>query len=161
MLSSSDCESRPVRDLLDLEPEARDRLLGLWCGYTESQGAPELREAIAGIYTSVHVDEVVVTSSAEEAIFLIYHSILEPGDHAVVETPCYQSGLELARSAGAEVSEWRRRYEDRWAHDIAALSMLARPGTRVLYVNQPHNPTGTLMDRAGYGASSRSLRSGG
>src|SRR6185437_13552810 len=60
---------------------------------------------------------------------------------------CYESALELARSTGAEVSPWHRRYEDGWAHDVAALERLVRPETRVLYVNQPHNPTGTLMDR--------------
>ena len=47
MLSSSDCESRTIGDLLELEPDAPERLHGTWCGYTESEGAPELREAIA------------------------------------------------------------------------------------------------------------------
>ena len=148
MLSSSDCESRTIAELLSFEPDARDRLFELRCGYTESPGSPELREAIAAIYDSVHSDEVVVTSCAEEAIFLVYHVLLGPGDHAVVETPCYESALQLARSTGAEVSEWRRRYEDRWTHNLGSLAGLVQPGTRVLYVNQPHNPTGTLMDRA-------------
>ena len=48
--------------------------------------------------------EVVVTSCAEEGIFLLYHAILRPGDHAIVETPCYESALQLARSTGAEVT---------------------------------------------------------
>ncbi len=152
MLSSSDCESRPIADLLSLEAGARERLLDLWCGYTESAGSPELREAIAGIYESVEPDEVVVTSCAEEAIFLVYHCLLGPDDHAVVETPCYESGMELARSTGAEVSRWRRRYEDQWAYDIAGLTAVLRSDTRVLYVNQPHNPTGTLMDRETFDA---------
>ena len=47
MLSSSDCESRTIAELLELEPDAHERLLRDWCGYTESEGAPELREAIA------------------------------------------------------------------------------------------------------------------
>jgi aspartate/methionine/tyrosine aminotransferase len=105
-----------------------------------------LREAIAALYESVDPDEVVVTSCAEEGIFLVYHSLLASGDHAVVETPCYESALQLARSAGAEVSRWRRSYADRWTHDLEALTSLVQPTTRVLYVNQPHNPTGTLMD---------------
>ncbi len=65
-----------------------------------------------------------------------------------METPCYESALAVARSTGAEVSHWRRRYEDRWAHDLPGLERLLRPNTRLLYVNQPHNPTGTLMDSA-------------
>ncbi len=145
MLSSSDCESRTVAEVLALEPDAHARLLDLWCGYTESPGAPELREAIAGLYASVDAGDVLVASCAEEGIFLINHALLGPGEHAIVETPCYESALQLARSTGAEVSEWRRSYGDGWAHDLDALVRLVRPETRVLYINQPHNPTGTLM----------------
>jgi aspartate/methionine/tyrosine aminotransferase len=148
MLSSSDCESRTIGELLELEPGARERLLETWCGYTESTGAPELREAIATLYERVGPEDVIVVSSAEEGIFLVNHALLAPGDHAVAETPCYESALQLARSAGAEVSEWRRRYEDDWAHDLEALERSVRSDTRLLYINQPHNPTGTLMSRA-------------
>ena len=148
MVSSSDCESRTIADLLELEPDAQARLFDTWCGYTESPGAPELRRAIAALYERIDPDEVVVTSCAEEGIFLLYHALLEPGDHAIVETPCYESALQLARTAGAGVSRWHRRYADGWAHDLDALEGLLRPSTRLMYVNQPHNPTGTLMDRA-------------
>jgi aspartate/methionine/tyrosine aminotransferase len=148
MLSSSDCESRTIEEVLGLEPDARARLLQTWCGYTESPGAPELREAIATLYERIDPDDVIVTSCAEEGIFLLYHSLLGTGDHAIVETPCYESALQLARSTGAGVDEWRRRYEDGWAHDLDALERSLRADTRLLYINQPHNPTGTLMDRA-------------
>jgi len=147
MLSSSDCESRTIAELLELEPDAHGRLLEQRCGYTESPGAPALREAIASLYERTGAEEVIVTSCAEEGIFLLYHAFLTPGDHAIVETPCYESALEVARSTGAEVSQWRRRYEDGWAHDLDALAGMIRPATRLLYINQPHNPTGTLMAR--------------
>src|SRR5947207_1074599 len=99
------------------------------------------------MYAGTGAEEVVFTSCAEEGIFLIYHALLRPGDHAIVETPCYESALQLARSTGAEVSQWRRRYEDGWAHELDALAGLVRPETRLIYLNQPHNPTGTLMAR--------------
>ena len=146
MLSSSDCESRTVGELLELEPGAEDALRELWCGYTESPGAPALREAIAAGYDGLEPDDVLVTSCAEEGIFLLYHALLRPGDHAIVETPCYESALELSRAApGAEVSEWQRRHDDGWAYDLDELARLVRPGTRLIYVNTPHNPTGTQM----------------
>ena len=50
MLSSSDCESRTVGDLLELEPGGHERLLETWCGYTEPLGDPGLRQAIAALY---------------------------------------------------------------------------------------------------------------
>jgi hypothetical protein len=107
MLSSSDCESRTIGELLKLEPDAHGRLLEQWCGYTESPGSMELRSAIAALYSATEADQVLVCSCAEEGIFLLYRALLGPGDHAIVETPCYESALQLARSTGAEVDEWR------------------------------------------------------
>jgi aspartate/methionine/tyrosine aminotransferase len=148
MLSSSDCQSRTIAELLELEPDAHERLLNQWCGYTESLGAPELREAIADLYESTGPDDVAVTSCAEEGILLVHHALLKPGDHAIVETPCYESAIALARSTGADVSPWQRRFGDGWRHDLDELERLMTPRTRVLYINQPHNPTGTLMSNA-------------
>src|SRR5215475_11361348 len=87
MLSSSDCESRTIGALLELEPDAHGRLLETWCGYTESPGGPELRQAIASLYERTGAEEVVATSCAEEGIFLLYHALLRPGDHVIVERP--------------------------------------------------------------------------
>jgi aspartate/methionine/tyrosine aminotransferase len=147
MLSSSDCESRTIADVLALEPGAERRLMDTWCGYTESPGAPELREAIAALYETAGPDDVIVCSSAEEGIFLLLHALLRSGDRAIVECPCYESALQVARSTGAEASAWQRRFADGWAHDLDRLRALADRATKVINVNQPHNPTGTLMDR--------------
>lgn len=145
MLSSSDCESWSVADLLALEPGAGERLGALRLGYTESRGSPELREAAAALTVTCGPDDVLVLAAAEEAIFVAYHALLGPGDHAVVETPCYGSALEVARSTGADVTAWARRHEDGWTHDLDALRDAIRPETRLLYVNTPHNPTGSQM----------------
>lgn len=161
MLSSSDCESWTIDDLLDLEPGGRETFLEQRCGYTESRGARYLREAIASIYETIDPDEVLVLSCAEEAIFVLYHSFLAAGDHAVVETPCYESALELARSTGCDVSTWNRRFEDSWAHDLGALHRLIRDDTKLLYVNTPHNPTGTHMDRSTFDAVTGAALHGG
>jgi len=145
LLSSSDAESVTIEEILSLEPRAHDAFMKHWCGYTESPGAPWLREALAAIYKTIHADQLIVVSAAEEAIFLFYHALLTPQDHAIVETPCYESALTLPKSTGAAVSEWKRRPENGWAHDLAALEALIQPNTRALYINTPHNPTGLLM----------------
>lgn len=145
LLSSSDAESQTIEELLALEPGAHDAFLKHWCGYTESPGAPYLREVLATIYAQIHPDQLVVVSAAEEAIFLFYHALLTPHDHAIVETPCYESALTLPASTGAAVSPWRRQSQNSWAHDLGALEALIRPNTRAIYINSPHNPTGLLM----------------
>jgi len=147
MLSSSDAESVAIADVLALEPDAAERLFAQRLGYTESAGAPELRAAAAVLYETTSPEDVIVVAAAEEGIFAAYHALLQPGNHVVVETPCYESALQVARSTGADVSEWRRSAVDNWAHDLDALEALLRPNTRLVYVNTPHNPTGLLMPR--------------
>jgi len=145
LLSSSDAESRTIQELLDLEPGSHDRFLKHWCGYTESPGAPVLREVVSAMYRGIPPRDVLVTAATEEGIFVLYHALLSPDDHVIVETPCYESALEVARSTGAQISEWRRCFENGWAHDLAALEKLIQPNTKIIYINTPHNPTGLLM----------------
>ena len=148
MLSSSDCESRPVAELLALEPDAAERLNALRLGYTEVAGSPELLAAAAATYERAEPDDVLTLAAAEEGIFIAYHALLAPGEHAVVEAPSYGSAVSLARSTGAEVTLWQRRHEDGWSYDLDALEELLRPDTRFVYVNSPHNPTGSQMTAA-------------
>ena len=147
MLSSSDCQSRTLTELLASEPDARAKLEALWLGYTETRGAPDLRLTIAGIYNSLEPRDVLVVAAAEEGIFLAYNALLRAGDHVIVESPCYESALTLARGVGATISKWQRRYADGWAHDLDALERLVQPNTKLIYINSPHNPTGTQMAR--------------
>ena len=145
MLSSSDCETMSTAELLALEEGAAERLLEQRLGYTEVAGSEELRAAIAPLHSSVGDDDVLTLAAAEEGIFLAYHALLGPGDHVIVETPCYGSALEVARSTGAQVSSWQRRFADGWAHDLDELRSLLRDDTRLIYINTPHNPTGMQM----------------
>jgi len=137
LLSSSDAESQSIQEILSLEPGAHDAFLSQWCGYTESPGAPWLREVLSTMYSQIHPNQVVVHSAAEEAIFVFYHALLTPQDHAIVETPCYESALTVPKSTGATVSEWRRSPANAWAHDLSALESLIRPNTRAIYINSP------------------------
>lgn len=147
LLSSSDCESMSIGELLALEPGASAKLHDLWLGYTESAGSPPLREAIAGMYTSQSASDILVHSGAEEAIFLFMHAVLAPEDHVVVHWPCYQSLLEVPRALGCAVDFWQAREDHNWALDLDALQRLLRPNTKAIIINVPHNPTGYLLPR--------------
>jgi aspartate/methionine/tyrosine aminotransferase len=153
VLCGSDCESVAVADLLALEPDAGARLQRLWLGYTESPGAPPLRQAIASIYDRIDADQVLVHAGAEEAVFLTLHAVLQAGDHVVVQWPCYQSLEDVPRSIGCDVTRWEGRETARWAPDLDELeSVLRQRRTRLVIVNAPHNPTGYLPDRAAFDA---------
>ena len=147
MLCGSDCESLSMKEILDLEPEAAERFNKLWLGYTESPGNPGLRAAIAGLYKRIGVEDILVHTGAEEAIFSFMNVVLEPGDHVIVHYPCYQSLHAVAKSLGCEVSKWKAREEDNWELDIEFLKKNIRPNTRAIVINCPHNPTGYQMSR--------------
>lgn len=147
VLCASDCETFTVREILALEPEAEARCLDLRLGYTESAGAPSLRQAIAGLYTTISPEEILVHSGAEEAIFAFMLATLKAGDHIIVHAPCYQSLAEVARGLGCQVSFWQADEKQGWALDPRDLQRLIRPYTRAVVINVPHNPTGYLMPR--------------
>ncbi|MBU1244016.1 aminotransferase class I/II-fold pyridoxal phosphate-dependent enzyme [Myxococcota bacterium] len=148
LLGSSDCESWRLDELVAFEPDAAGCLARLHLGYTESLGAPDLRAAVAGLYEKIDADHVLVHAGAGEAIFNFMNVALEPGDHVVVQEPCYQSLAEVARGIGAQVTPWRGRPETGWALDLGDLERVLTPRTRWVVVNFPHNPTGFLPTRA-------------
>jgi aspartate/methionine/tyrosine aminotransferase len=147
LLCSSDCESLHVRDLLALEPDARDQLDALWLGYTETLGHPDLRRAIATLYDNITDEQILVHAGAEEAIFNFMNVVLAPGDHVIVHAPYYQSLGEVARGVGAQVSAWQGDPSAGWALDLDVLTSLLTERTKVVVVNFPHNPTGFLPSR--------------
>ena len=115
LLCCSDCESLTIHELLRFDPGAQDRFLSLRLGYTESTGNPELREAIASLYTHISSNHILVHAGAEEAIFNFMQVVLRPGDHIIVHSPHYQSLGEIARSIGVEVTEWLGRADQGWS----------------------------------------------
>lgn len=144
LLCSSDCESMEVRELLALAPGAAETFRSVWLGYTESLGNPDLREAIATLYTDRGAGHILVHSGAEEAIFNYMNVVLEPGDQVIVHAPFYQSLAEVARGIGAQIVEWRGDPERAWALDLGFLEHTASRRTKLVVVNFPHNPTGYL-----------------
>ena len=145
VLCASDVEGWSMAELLALaDDETAAMWSGLRLGYTESTGYPLLRREIAALYDMVEADDVMVFAGAEEAVFCLMTTSLEPGDHVVVTWPGYQSLYEVARAAGAKVGLHMLREEDGWALDVDRLVRSFHDDTRMVVVNAPHNPTGML-----------------
>jgi len=148
LLCCSDCESLTVRELLDLEGEgAHKSFQNLWLGYTESSGSPMLRQNIASLYQEMGMEDILVASGAEEAIFIFMNTALDKSHHVIVQHPCYQSLFEVARAIGCQVTLWQMNEADNWDLDIEWLKKNIRENTRAIIINTPHNPTGYLMSR--------------
>lgn len=113
------------------------------------RGSETLRSLIAGtISPNLNADDILVTSGAISANFLILDTLLGPGDHVIVQYPTYGQLFEVPRRAGAEISLWRMKEEQDWKLDIEDLLPLVQANTKMIVLNNPANPTGSVLSTA-------------
>ncbi|TWV51462.1 pyridoxal phosphate-dependent aminotransferase [Streptomyces misionensis] len=123
--------------------------------YPPGPGVPELRTAIAAHQLrryglSYDPDtEVLVTAGATEAIAASLLALLEPGDEVVALEPYYDSyAASIALAGGRRVPVTLRPHEGSFRLDLDELRPAVTDRTRLLLINTPHNPTGTVLTRA-------------
>lgn len=141
-----------MREVIDLLPEEErtetlDSLLDLRLGYSEARGSQELRDLLAATYESTSPDEILVTTGAIEANFLLFNVLLSPGDHVVAVAPAYQQLNSVPRAIGCDVDLWHVQRNGVFHFDVAQLHRLIKPNTRLIVVNTPHNPTGAMLSQ--------------
>ncbi|MFD7826348.1 pyridoxal phosphate-dependent aminotransferase [Kitasatospora sp. NPDC059803] len=118
--------------------------------YPPGPGIPELRAAIAEHQQRFHGlsydpdTEVLVTAGATEAIAATLLALLEPGDEVIALEPFYDSYAACIAMAGATRRPLTLRAPD-FRPDLDELRTLITPRTRLLLINTPHNPTGTVL----------------
>ncbi len=118
--------------------------------YPPSRGLPALRQAVADHYGRHHAVEltsehVLITSGATEAIAAALLAVVEPGDEVIVIAPAYDAYAPLVRRAGGVVREVALR-PPAWRIEQDSLHAAVTNRTRLLILNNPHNPTGRLFD---------------
>ncbi|WP_152225330.1 pyridoxal phosphate-dependent aminotransferase [Pseudomonas sp. SCB32] len=121
--------------------------------YSPMTGLPALREQVAakvaGLYgRNVSADtEVTIVPGATEGIFCAVQALIRPGDEAIVLDPCYDSyepSVELAGGRCVHVPLSLPDFRIDWQRMADAIT----PRTRLIFLNSPHNPSGSLIDRA-------------
>jgi aspartate/methionine/tyrosine aminotransferase len=123
-------------------------LHGTTLGYSEARGSKALRSTLAETYMRATPDDIMVTTGAIEANFLLFNTLLSPGDHVVAVSPAYQQLHSVPRALGAEVDLWSVVQDDGFAYDLEMLESLVRDDTKMIVINTPHNPTGAMLDAA-------------
>ncbi|MDX1413368.1 MAG: pyridoxal phosphate-dependent aminotransferase [Candidatus Promineifilaceae bacterium] len=149
-LCNSDCETVAIAELLQMAGVSLEDLGRLALGYTESQGNPQLREAVAESYALAEADDIIILGSPVEGIYLAARALLEPGDEVIVLTPAYDALINMfAHVVGSEnVKKWSFAAADTtWELDFEQLQGLVSAQTKLIVVNFPHNPTGFLPSR--------------
>jgi len=119
---------------------------GSW-HYTANPGNVSLRRLIAGENGFDPKSEVCVTAGTEEALFSIFQAYVDPGDEVLVPNPGFLAYATLARIAGATpvAYELAPRAAD-WRVDVDALLRKITPKTKLIVVNSPSNPLGSVID---------------
>lgn len=124
--------------------------------YPPGPGVPELRTAITAHQlrryglTYDPDTEVLVTAGATEAIAATLLALLEPGDEVIALEPYYDSYAACIAMAGATRVPVTLRPESTggsYRLDLDELRAAVTPRTRLLLLNTPHNPTGTVLSR--------------
>jgi len=123
--------------------------------YPPGPGVPELRTAIAAHQQRRYAltydpdTEVLVTAGATEAIAAALLALLEPGDEVIAFEPYYDSYAAcIAMAGGTRVPVTLRPDGDSFRLDLDELRAAVTDRTRLLLINTPHNPTGTVLTRA-------------
>jgi aspartate/methionine/tyrosine aminotransferase len=146
-MTASDAQSLTIGELIALAGEgALDTLLGTPLSYTEPNGAPDLRAAIAATTQTCAADQILCFAGAEEGLYAFYRTVMTPEDHAIVVTPNYQSAESVPMAIGA-VTGVPLEADQGWTLDIDRVAAAIRPNTRVISINFPHNPTGKILER--------------
>jgi N-succinyldiaminopimelate aminotransferase len=120
--------------------------------YPPMLGTAPLRQAVVDHYRTHQgldfaVEEVVVTSGATEALACAIFALVSPGDEVVVFQPLYDAYLPLVERAGG-VAKLVRLEPPHWRVTAEALSAVASDRTRLVILNSPLNPAGTLASAA-------------
>lgn len=113
--------------------------------YGDHKGKPELRELIAAD-ACVTADEVLVTSGAATALFIVATSLLNKQDRLVVAKPNYATNIETPKTIGAEIAYINLNFDDAFELDISSLEKLITDNTKLVSLTYPHNPTGAVIN---------------
>ncbi len=119
--------------------------------YSANAGIPVLRQAIVEKLArdnslDVDIEQVWVTLGATQGLFQAMRLLLSAGDEVLVPDPGYTTFTMNARLLEAEPVSYSLRPEHDFAPDLQELERLVTDRTRVIIVNSPSNPLGTILD---------------
>jgi len=117
--------------------------------YPPMAGLPELRAALSAkieaLYgTRYDMDtEITITAGATQGLFTAITALVHPGDEVIIFEPVYDAYIPAIELAGGVVKTARLCAPD-FRPDWQAVRALMSPATRMIIINTPHNPTGTV-----------------
>lgn len=122
-----------------------DDLVSLKLDYGCITGSDRLKDAILSLYQSGTRDHITVTHGASHANELVIMGLLSPGDHVITLTPSYQQFYDLPKMLGSSYTLVALEEADGWQLHVEDVAKAINPQTKMIILNSPNNPTGTLL----------------
>lgn len=120
--------------------------------YTPSSGTPELRQAISEKFKrdnglDYKPSQIVVSNGAKQSCFNAISAICDPGDEVIIPAPYWLSYPEMVRLAGAEPAIVQTTQENSWKITAEQFENAMTPKTKMIILNSPGNPTGSIYTK--------------
>lgn len=121
-------------------------------GYASGQGEPELLKAIAAKYSArtgreITPQQVLVFPGTQAALAMCLMAMVEEGDAVLVPDPYYATYESVVRATGADFVPVAMSASNGFRLTVEQLQEAMVPNAKVLLLNSPHNPTGSVLDR--------------
>ena len=113
--------------------------------YGSIYGLASLKEEIAGLYETITPDDILTQHGATGGNQHVLFSLVRPGDRVVAFSPSYQQFYSTPRALGANVTVLKLRRSNGFLPDLDELRKAAARGLRLVCINDPYNPTGSLF----------------
>ncbi len=136
----------------NVRPDARLREMAQRAATTPWQYSPNaghlsLRRKLCESTQFDPKSEVCVTAGTQEGLFSVFTAYVNPGDEVLVPDPGFLAYATLAKICGATAIPYRLEPPD-WTIDVDAMAKLVTPKTKLIVVNTPSNPLGSVADRS-------------
>ncbi|MBM4188034.1 MAG: aminotransferase class I/II-fold pyridoxal phosphate-dependent enzyme [Gemmatimonadetes bacterium] len=142
-LADSSVKGAPLAEVLP--PDEIDRFLTIELGYPMVNGTEVLRQRIASLYPGAAPANVLVTVGGAEANQIACQTLLGPGDRVALMEPGYRQVYGLAEAQEATVDPFRLDPGNGWRPDLDQLAAIVGPGTKMIALVNPNNPTGMIL----------------
>ena len=134
-------------DMAGLSDQIMSDLSNMKMTYGAIEGSDRLRRAIADLYERQSPETILTTHGTIGANSLVHQTLVSRGDHVISVIPTYQQHYSIPESIGADIELLHLKPENRFLPDLDELRTMVRPDTKLIAINNPNNPTGSLMDR--------------
>jgi len=120
--------------------------------YTPSAGIPELRQAISQKFLKDNgldykSSQVIVSNGAKQSCFNAIAAVVNEGDEVIIPAPYWLSYPEMVRLVGGQPVIVETREENNWKLTAEDFENAMTPRTKMIIINSPGNPTGSVYTR--------------